>query len=64
MEWFGLSAGRDLSKAIKVRIVEGAFSDCLGLYEGMTDRERIAILLDLLGRKVRVLLASELVEVA
>jgi transcriptional antiterminator RfaH len=47
-----------------VRIVDGAFSDCMGLYEGMSDRERIAILLDLLGRKVRVLLASELVDAA
>ena len=26
----------------------------LGLFEGMADRERVAILLDLLGRKVRV----------
>jgi hypothetical protein len=28
----------------------------LGLYDGMPDRERVAILLNLLGRKVRVLL--------
>lgn len=47
-----------------VRVVEGVFSDCLGLYEGMDDRERVAILLDLLGRKVRVVLASELVDAA
>jgi hypothetical protein len=26
------------------------------LFEGMADRERVAILLDLLGRKVRILL--------
>ena len=48
----------------KVRVVEGAFSDCLGLFEGMNDRERVAILLDLLGRKVRVHLASEFVDAA
>ena len=48
----------------KVRVVEGAFSDCLGLYEGTNDRERVAILLDLLGRKVRVLLGSEFVDAA
>jgi transcriptional antiterminator RfaH len=47
-----------------VRVVAGAFCDYLGLYEGMDDRERIAILLDLLGRKVRVFLASELVDAA
>lgn len=33
----------------------------LGLYDGMPDRERVAILLDLLGRKVRVLLNAEAV---
>ena len=37
-----------------VRIVDGVFSTCLGLYEGMPDRDRVAVLLDLLGRKVRV----------
>jgi transcriptional antiterminator RfaH len=35
----------------KVRVV-----DCLGLFEGMADHERIAVLLDLLGRKVRVVM--------
>ncbi len=34
--------------------VEGAFADCLDLYEGMRDGDRIAILLDLLGCKIRV----------
>jgi transcriptional antiterminator RfaH len=48
----------------KVRIVGGAFGDCYGLYEGMSARERVAILLDLLGRKVRVVLNSEVIEAA
>jgi transcriptional antiterminator RfaH len=48
----------------KVRILDGAFSDSLGLYEGMTDRERVTILLDLLGRKVRVILDADLVAAA
>jgi transcriptional antiterminator RfaH len=47
-----------------VRIVEGVFADCLGLYEGIDDRERAAILLDLLGRKVRVALPSDLLDTA
>lgn len=38
-----------------VRVMDGVFSDCLGLYDGMPDRERVTILLDLLGRKVRVM---------
>jgi transcriptional antiterminator RfaH len=37
----------------KIRVVDGPFSSCLGLFEGMTDTERVTILLDLLGRKVR-----------
>ena len=48
----------------KIRILEGVFSDCLGLYDGMPDRDRIAVLLDLLGRKVRVLLDAEAVAAA
>ena len=40
----------------KVRIAAGAFSDCLGLFECGNDRDRVAVLLDLLGRKVRVLM--------
>lgn len=47
-----------------VRVADGVFCDCLGLYEGMDDRQRVAILLDLLGRKVRVFLASDLVDAA
>jgi transcriptional antiterminator RfaH len=38
----------------RIQVVDGAFADCLGLYEGMRDCDRVAILLDLLGRKVRV----------
>jgi transcriptional antiterminator RfaH len=48
----------------KVRVLDGAFTDSLGFYEGMTDRERVTILLDLLGRKVRVILAADLVVAA
>jgi transcriptional antiterminator RfaH len=38
-----------------VRVVEGVFSDCLGMFEG-NDQDRVSILLDLLGRKVRVVI--------
>lgn len=48
----------------KIRILEGAFADCLGLYEGMRDSDRVAILLDLLGRKVRVTVDAESVAAA
>ena len=48
----------------KVRVRSGAFGDSLGLFEGMTDRERVAVLLDLLGRKVRVVMGVEAIEAA
>jgi transcriptional antiterminator RfaH len=48
----------------KVRVVAGVFADNLGLFDGMADRDRVAILLDLLGRKVRVSLDAGLVAAA
>jgi transcriptional antiterminator RfaH len=48
----------------RVRVVDGPFTTCLGLYEGMADRERVAILLNLLGRKVRVVLDGDTIEAA
>jgi len=40
----------------RIRIVDGAFTGCLGLFDDMPDRERVAVLLELLGRKVRVVI--------
>jgi transcriptional antiterminator RfaH len=48
----------------KIRIVGGAFCNCLGLYEDMGSRERVAILLDLLGRKVRAFVDIDFIEAA
>jgi transcriptional antiterminator RfaH len=48
----------------KIRVLEGVFADCLGVYEGMKDSDRIAILLDMLGRKVRVMVDVESVAIA
>lgn len=48
----------------QVRILDGAFASCLGLYDGMQDGERLAVLLELLGRKVRIFLDPESVVAA
>jgi transcriptional antiterminator RfaH len=48
----------------KVRVLVGVFADNLGLFDGMADRDRVAILLELLGRKVRVSLEADLVAAA
>lgn len=47
-----------------VRVVEGAFASCLGLVDGLSDGERVAILLDMLGRKVRVLVGIDAISAA
>jgi transcriptional antiterminator RfaH len=48
----------------KVRVTDGVLSACLGLFEGVTDAQRVAILVELLGRKVKVVVDAELVEAA
>ena len=48
----------------KVRVVEGVFIDSLALVEDVSGHERVAILLDLLGRKVRVLVGADLIAAA
>jgi transcriptional antiterminator RfaH len=59
-----LDAPSRLAPGDKVRVLQGAFSSCVGLFEGATADQRVAVLLDLLGRKVRVNLDSDLVAAA
>jgi transcriptional antiterminator RfaH len=48
----------------KVRVLAGAFMDSAGLFNGLADHDRVSILLDMLGRKVRVSLDADLVAAA
>jgi transcriptional antiterminator RfaH len=48
----------------KVRVLGGAFEETLGLLEEVSDEQRVTILLDLLGRKVRVTLDSSQIAAA
>lgn len=48
----------------KVRVLAGVFAENLGLFDGLADRDRIAILLDMLGRKVRVSIEADMVAAA
>lgn len=48
----------------RVQITEGAFAQSTGLFQHMTDGERVVLLLDLLGRQVRVSLPAESVAAA
>ena len=42
----------------RVRVLRGSFVDHVGLYDGMTSQQRQFVLLELLGRKVRVELSK------
>jgi transcription antitermination factor NusG len=48
----------------QVRVLTGPFSGCLGLYQGMRSRDRILVLLALLGGQARVELDQHNVEAA
>ena len=48
----------------RVRVVGGAFADHFGMFDSMGDGERVAVLLDLLGRKVRTVMNINVIEAA
>ncbi len=48
----------------RVRVLDGVFTSSFGLCLEMKDNERVAILLELLGRKVRVFLDAHMVVAA
>lgn len=52
------------SRGDRVRVLDGALCDRLGLFEEAADQSRVQILLEILGRKVRVLLEPERLEAA
>jgi transcriptional antiterminator RfaH len=45
-----------LCRGDRVRLRDSIFSAYTGLFDGMTDNNRVSVLLDFLGRKVRVIL--------
>ncbi len=56
-----LAARIPFEKGELIQVVSGALTDAIGLFECMTDEERVIMLLDLLGRQVRVKLPLEAV---
>ena len=46
----------------RVRIAEGALLDSVGLFQRRLDRERVIVLLELLGRQTRVRVAAQALE--
>jgi len=62
--FIAMAQGPSFSPGDKIRILGGAFAEAFGLFEGTSDRDRVAILLDLLGRKVRIMLGADMVAAA
>ena len=59
-----LDAAPAFAPGDKVRVLGGAFMDNAGLFNGMADHDRVSILLEMLGRQVRVVLDADLVAAA
>jgi transcriptional antiterminator RfaH len=59
-----MDVGPAFAPGDKVRVLSGAFMDNSGLFNGMADHDRVSILLEMLGRKVRVVLDADLVTAA
>jgi transcriptional antiterminator RfaH len=54
-----LGLGHRFKRGDKVRVVNGAMADQIGLIDCSDDQERVFILLDLMGRQVRVRLSLD-----
>lgn len=62
--WILLGTPRSIAVGEPVRVLDGAFADQVGLFAAMSDDQRIDVLLDLLGRQVRVTLPARSVVAA
>lgn len=58
----GLPAG--IGPGSQVRLIDGIFADAKGVLERVADERRVAILLELLGREVRVFVPAACIGVA
>jgi transcriptional antiterminator RfaH len=54
-----LNLGPRFARGDRVRVLNGTFNSCVGLFDGLNGSERVAVLLELLGRKVRVIMSVD-----
>ncbi len=57
--YFRFARRPPFARGEKVQLVDGVFSAKIGLFEGMSDSDRVAVLLDFMGRKVRVFVNAD-----
>ncbi len=60
--WIDLHPEKTMQKGEKVEISEGPFAELLGVFEGLDSKERVIVLLNLLGREVRARVPSDWVQ--
>jgi len=56
-----LRAGCGFKRGDRVRIIDGPLNDLEGLFDGLNDEDRVTVLLDLMGREVKVRVPLEIV---
>lgn len=58
-EFVDLTRQVDFKPGDKVQVMSGPFADCVAQFQGLSASERITLLLDILGRKLRIEVARE-----
>lgn len=53
---------RMFQRGESIRVTAGPFQDCLGLFEARSDRERVFVLMTLLGRSVQIAVPTVAIE--
>jgi len=61
---FDHAQDRQFSHGDQVRIVDGPFADLIGRFQGLADRERVFVLLNIMERQVKVSLPAEVLATA
>ena len=59
-----MAASRKFVPGDKVRVLAGVFKDSAGIFDGVAENDRISILLEMLGGKIRVHLDPDLIAAA
>ncbi len=50
----GPSGNTSIARGRSVEITDGPFADCVAIVDSLLDADRLVVLLDLLGRRVKV----------